>query len=566
MQKQRTICQNCKNEFIIEPEDFKFYEKMEVPPPTFCPECRFQRRIMFRNERVLYQRACDLCSRSIITVFSPDKPFKVYCSPCWWSDEWDAMGYGQEYDPSRPFFEQFAELQKEVPYMNLVVDHPTLVNSDYTNHAGHLKNCYLSFDCDFCESMSYCTTIYNTKDSMDVLVGDALELCYGDINTSRSFRTFFSEDCTDCNEVYFSKNCSGCHNCFSCINLKNKSYHIFNKPYPKEEYEEKMKEFNTGSFSGLERLRKEADDFWQRFPRKLYHGRRNVDVSGDYIYESKNAHHVYQVHGVEHAKFCQRISLTPAKDIYDYFEWGNNAQLIYECITVGEQANTIKFSFACWRNILNVEYSLYSLASSNLFGCIGVRNKKYCILNREYSKGEYESLRASIIEDMKKNPYKDAKGRVWKYGEFFPYDLSLFDYNESTAMQYMPLKKEEALEKGFRWYEGEGTKHHITLKTKDIPDDISGVKDSILEEVLECASCGKAFRLIKQELTLLKEFGFPVPRKCPNCRHQERLKRLNPPFVWERTCAKCGKTMQTSYEPERKEIVYCESCYLREIV
>ena len=28
-------CQNCKNDFIIEPDDFAFYDKIKVPPPTF---------------------------------------------------------------------------------------------------------------------------------------------------------------------------------------------------------------------------------------------------------------------------------------------------------------------------------------------------------------------------------------------------------------------------------------------------------------------------------------------------------------------------------------------------
>jgi len=104
-------CQNCKASFAIEPEDFKFYEKMQVPPPTFCPMCRFQRRLMFRNERALYKDKCDLCGEDMISVFSPDKPFKVYCSPCWWSDNWDPLASGQEYDPSRNFFEQMKEVQ-----------------------------------------------------------------------------------------------------------------------------------------------------------------------------------------------------------------------------------------------------------------------------------------------------------------------------------------------------------------------------------------------------------------------------------------------------------------------
>ncbi|MBI4094987.1 MAG: hypothetical protein HY435_02220 [Candidatus Liptonbacteria bacterium] len=83
MKLETKVCQNCKNQFTIEPEDFQFYEKIAVPPPTFCPACRFQRRLMFRNERVLYKRTCDLCTQSILSIFAPDKPYKVFCQPCY---------------------------------------------------------------------------------------------------------------------------------------------------------------------------------------------------------------------------------------------------------------------------------------------------------------------------------------------------------------------------------------------------------------------------------------------------------------------------------------------------
>ena len=55
------VCQNCKKNFVIEQEDFNFYDRIKVPPPTFCPECRFQRRMAWRNDRTLYKRNCDLC-------------------------------------------------------------------------------------------------------------------------------------------------------------------------------------------------------------------------------------------------------------------------------------------------------------------------------------------------------------------------------------------------------------------------------------------------------------------------------------------------------------------------
>ncbi len=51
MQSETKKCQSCKKDFIIEPEDFSFYERVQVPPPTFCPECRIIRRMSFLNDR-----------------------------------------------------------------------------------------------------------------------------------------------------------------------------------------------------------------------------------------------------------------------------------------------------------------------------------------------------------------------------------------------------------------------------------------------------------------------------------------------------------------------------------
>jgi CxxC-x17-CxxC domain-containing protein len=39
----------------------------------------------------------------------------------------------------------------------------------------------------------------------------------------------------------------------------------------------------------------------------------------------------------------------------------------------------------------------------------------------------------------------------------------------------------------------------------------------------------------------------------------------NPRKLFTRICDKCGKEIQTIYAPERKEIVYCENCYNKEI-
>ncbi|MDI6883434.1 MAG: hypothetical protein QMC93_03170, partial [Patescibacteria group bacterium] len=163
MTKLKT-CQNCKKEFNIEPEDFEFYEKIKVPPPTWCPDCRLVRRMMFRNERSLYKRKCDATGKEIISIYSPDKSFKVYDQKYWWSDNWDPMEYGRDYDWNKPFFEQLKKLIKDVPKI-LMASQVGAENCDYTFDAWYSKDCYL------------CTVAIHSRDlyySGKILYGDLI--------------------------------------------------------------------------------------------------------------------------------------------------------------------------------------------------------------------------------------------------------------------------------------------------------------------------------------------------------------------------------------------------------
>ena len=89
-----------------------------------------------------------MCEKSIIAMYPEDAPFPVYCQSCYWSDKWDAKSYGREYDPTRPFFDQWRELQLAVPLPSLMTEYTTMIGSDYCNGAGTLKNCYLCFGFD----------------------------------------------------------------------------------------------------------------------------------------------------------------------------------------------------------------------------------------------------------------------------------------------------------------------------------------------------------------------------------------------------------------------------------
>jgi hypothetical protein len=98
-----------------------------------------------------------------------------------------------------------------------------------------------------------------------------------------------------------------------------------------------------------------------------------------------------------------------------------------------------------------------------------------------------------------------------------------------------------------------------------LPDAIAEVGEKILEEVIECVQCARAYRIIPLELQFLAQQKIPLPRECPECRTVRREKTINPPVFYNRECQKCAKAIRTSYAPDRKEIVYCESCYQQEV-
>jgi hypothetical protein len=590
-------CQNCKQNFQIEEADFAFYEKMKVPPPTFCPECRLQRRLAYRNERAFYKRTCDMCKKPMISIISEETGLTVYCSPCWWSDKWDGMTYGVDFDPAKPFLQQVRDLFQRVPIMNVQGLYTTLVNSEYTHMVGHLKNCYLVTNADFNEDCAYGAHIDHCKDCYDNSMVDGSELSYQNVNCQNCYKINFSVDCESCHDVSFSKNCVGCSDCFGCVNLRNKRYYIFNKPYSKDEYTRLIKEYAPETQLKIDEIRKKALTFWNSYPQKYMHEHHNTNATGDYIYNSKNTFDSYNATEVEDSRYCSIITPGGMKDCWDFTHYGTTSELMYDTFQAGDHASNIRFSWWIVTNTQNVEYSMFLVGCNNMFGSVGLRKKEYCILNKQYTKEDFDKLRAKIIEQMNEMPYKDKKNTSYRYGEFFPVEMSPFGYNETTVHEFFPMSREDALQVGFNWRDPSRRQYDITMRFNDVPDRIQDVKDDILKEVIGCKhegkceeQCSTAFRIIPQELEFYRKMNFPLPRFCPNCRHYQRLQYRNPIKFWHRTCTcageksengvyqntgshpshqkdqPCPNEFETSYAPEREEIVYCEECYQQEVV
>ena len=566
-------CQNCKKDFIIEPDDFSFYVKIKVPAPTWCPECRSQRRMSWRNVRNLYRRKCDGLghNENIITTFSVDKKFISYDQKLWWSDAWDPLIYGKDYDFSKPFFIQFKELLEKVPLPN--ISNLNGIDTEYANMTIDSKNCFLVFSANKNENCSYSEGINDCQNVLDTLTSHNNNYVYECIECSNSFNLTFSEKAVNCSDSYFLYDCKNCSNCFGCWNLRNKNYCIFNEQLTKEKFIETIDNFNLQSYINLIKFK----DIFSKKSKKCIRKFANIvgsnNVSGNGIEFSNNCHNSYDINKANNSSYVWRFLNIGGSDNYD-ITVGSKPELCYEGQGVGNAYN-LKFGVASG-NASNSEYSHSCVSnSSNLFGCVSLNSKQYCILNKQYTKEEYEALVSKIIQHMNDMPYIDSKGRIYKYGEFFPSELSPFAYNETIAQEYFPLTKEQAIEQGYKWKEKVDRDYSIDIHTEDIPDSIKDIPDiDILNKVIECShkgtcnqQCTEAFKIIPEELSFYRRMNLPIPRLCPNCRHYERLSQRNPMKLWHRQCMKegCTNTFETSYAPERPEIIYCEKCYQKEV-
>jgi len=583
MQSEMRTCQNCKKDFVIEQEDFNFYEKMKVPAPTWCSECQFMRRLTFRNQNILYHRKNNAPNfqkdKKIISVYSEDKEVIVYNREYWWGDDWDPKDYGVDYDFSRPFFEQIKELIKRVPWPNLM--NWNAINSDYCNYTEKNKNCYLVFGGDYNENCSYSTFNFYTRESQDLYWVEKCEFCYECLDSQECYKVFFaqySKSCTDCMFIY---DCINCNNCLGCIGLRNKNYCLFNKEYSREEYFKKLEGLKIYTRKGIEYVKKEFSELKIKFPHRFAHVVKSENCTGDNIVGSKNCVNCFDIGS--NSKDLKNVSITAGgfSDSRNMSHGGHNSQLVYDSLGIFAGSSNVRFSFLL-SSAMDVFYSYHCPSSTNIFGCVGLKKGNYCILNKQYTKEQYEELVPKIIQHMNDMPYIDSKGRIYKYGEFFPPELSPFCYNETIAQEYFPLTKEQALEQGYKWKDREERNYKIDIKSEDIPDDIKDVDETILGKVIECEhkgecneQCTEAFKIIESELQFYKRMNLPIPHLCPNCRHYQRLKQRNPLKLWHRQCmcnktnhnhtGRCSTEFETSYSPERPEIVYCERCYQQEV-
>jgi len=551
-------CRQCQAPFQITEADREFYKKVSpligqhryaIPEPTLCPECRMREKFVWRSELHLFQRKSDFSGNMVLSQLPAQADYKVYSEEEWWSDAWNPMDYRQEFDFNRPFFEQFDWLMKKVPLIARSVHQNE--NCDFVNCTGWSKNCYLIASANYNEDCYYGNYLNDSKNCVDCSFVKKSQLCYECVDCIGCYNLKYSQNCNNCSDSAFLYNCRNCHDCFGSVNLVNRQYVFMNQQLSKEEYEQRIAHLNLQQRSRVEEAKAFFEKHQLQYPRRHSAGEMNENVSGNNLSECKNSQYCFDASDLEDCRYC--IWLGQAKNCMDIYAFGLSAEQSYNSSEIGADSQRVLFS-ALVMNSSDVFYSYNIRQCENVFGCAGLRHKQYCILNKQYTKEEYEELVPKIILHMRE---------AGEWGEFFPMNLSPMAYNQTIAQDYFPLSQKEATELGAKW--NQEPEPGAPMNKVELPDSIEETESSICDQVLTCEKTGRPYRLIPQELEFYRKNNIPLPSVCFQARHQERLAKRNPRKLWNRACDQCGGEIETTYSPERLEIVYCEECYLKEI-
>jgi len=582
-------CKQCAKEFEVTDFDLNFFKKIsptfdppasagpealraggktfEVPAPTLCYECRLQRRLMRRNERALYKRKCDHCQKDVVSVFAENSGIKVHCNKCWWSDKWNPLDYGIEYDEDKPFFEQFNELYKKVPQLGLMNDEGTgSENCEYCQDFAYGKNCYFMTGCWRSENSMYCHESDRSKYVVDSDLTIDSEICYECMSSSNLYNCFYVNMSDASRDCILSYDLKGCSNCIECYGLRNKSYFIKNQQSTKEEFEKRKAEI-LKTRASIEKARVEFDEWCKNKPRRFANMVNCENCTGNVMRNCKNSYAYSTYNAVDCRYFNNGDSPISCLDVFQ----SGKPQMSYEGVTPDECYLAL-FTVWCWK-CRNVLYSENCHNSDDLFGCTALKHGKYCILNKQYTKEEYEQLVAKIITNMQ---------RDGEWGEFFPISISPFGYNEAMARDFFPLSKEDALKLGAKWQDTDYSSFNGTFyEPKETIEEYIGNEEEqkkLLAGAIKCRVTSKPFRIIPQELAFYMEHKLPIPTICFDQRFENRLARRYKLKLYAGKCmneapsfagttdGKCPNTFTTIYGPQDKEIVYCADCYEKSMI
>lgn len=476
----------------------------QIPPSALSLQERQQQRLLFRNNRTLHKSVCAKTWVSMISMYHPESGYTIYDQSVRRWDDWDAREYAQDFTKNKSFTEQFSILMKRVPRINLInTEHE---NSEYCNFSWRNKNCYMLDTSGYNENCFYGSRLFNSSSCIDCFWLNDCDLCYESWFCIQCFKCFRCFNVVNSSNCYACVDCFGCKDCFGCVGIENAQWMIYNIQYTKEEYEQLVNQEKTTLQHEPSLVFNKLDMSWSHMLqcewsvwKYLQHCQTSIDC-----FASKNL------------EDCGWI--TNASDLQNCHDIDNNdrSQLNYQLVW-GESNYLCCFADICWFG-KELWYCSLCMYCEHCFGCVGLKRQKYCIFNRQYKPEAYEKKVAEIIAHMQ---------TTWERWYFFHHSLSPFAYNETTAQDIYPLRKEGALSLGYTWSDrNESSSYTWATLSWDELNELDIHNDIILDSVISCSISWKVFRFVKKEVEIYKRLWILLPKYHSEVRYKKRWERM----------------------------------------
>lgn len=427
------------------------------------------------------------------------------------------LDHGIEYDFDQDFFHNFQKLFKSINLWNLN-NFANNENASFSDAVYNGKNVYLcSTVISGCENILYSLSVKDhCKEVLNsMMIFDNCEIIYKSRWVMKSFKIFYSNYIYNSNNIWFSSNLNGCSECLFCDGLDNQSYCINNQQLEKDEYLKQKKEILSKKELFLNyyvKVNQIGNNIGSKNSRWNFNLYSEDIIDGHYTYQVKwwkNLILVWWENGDEDMYDCFTAGSLRATDFYGVMWAGINADNVY-CSCHIDGCSNIYYSYKLW-------------SCSYCLGCIGLKNKQYCILNKQYSREERYKLANKILEQMNNN---------WLLWEFFPWWLNPMYFNDTCAAVIKDFEKKEILDKWFLWHDGEvkvdvpSWADVISIADLDNYQELENNEWKIDSEIMKKVVADDKwnyYRIVKMEYDFLMKYWLPLPRQHWMDRIKEHL-------------------------------------------
>lgn len=263
-------------------------------------------------------------------------------------------------------------------------------NVEYANEIYNAKNMFYCFDAYDSSDCFYTFDSVHCASCGDCDYAVESELCYESVDPFKCYNCNFLEYCDNVRDSSYSYNCSNCHDVFGCANLDNKAFCIFNRQLSEADYRSQVEKFKAlPSLRALQML----DELKKKFPLTQTVAQSNVNTDyGNYIHFDKNC---YMCFDAAHDEDCAYLyDSFYSKNCFDMTYTALESELSYQAVdsTKVYNCNFIVHGTSC----VDSSYLFNCTNVKDSLGCVGLKNKQYCILNRQFTQEEYEKTSADI--------------------------------------------------------------------------------------------------------------------------------------------------------------------------